>query len=150
MPDLGTVRLSGDLAFIAKKEFDGKIRTNEGVVTTNANVATLTATTGKDMYLATAKCSVKGTSISAVAEVDVELLINGVVHETFIYRSNYGTGGSVSKNTFDCQAYEFKNIGQKVAAGQIIKLQTVAISNCEVEGYLECWEESTGTDPTVI
>ena len=47
-----------DIMFLAKKEFDGKLRQNDGTRTTAGDLATLTATTGKDMYLAYAKVNI--------------------------------------------------------------------------------------------
>jgi hypothetical protein len=137
-----------DIEFLAIKEFGGKVRSNEGTATTATDLATLTANTGKDMYLATAKCSVRGTG-SSISLAIVELLINGVVVETFHYRSQWSVGGSVAKNTIDAQSYEFKNIGRKVAAGQIIKLRTLGMQTASAEGYIECFEEDTGASPAI-
>ncbi len=149
MPDAGSGRtpVSGDLAFLSGKEFDGKLRTNEGVVTTTGDLATLTATTGKDMYLASAQCSTVRSDIAGLGNVTVkvELKLNGVVIETWIAHTMWNT----SLTHFD-NVYNFKiGIGKKVLAGQIIKLEVVtnAGSDNDFEGAISCFEEDTGVDP---
>jgi hypothetical protein len=44
--------------------------------------------------------------------------------------------------------YEFKNIGHKVAAGQIIKLEIISLgTDVNVEGFIECFGKDTGVNP---
>jgi len=126
---------SSDVSFLMKKEFAGEIVTNEGQRTAVGDVATLTASAGKDMYLATAKISgYEATS----GDTKVELKINGTVIETFFQNGVH---------SFD---YQFRNIGQKVAAGEIIKIEWITEgSGGLVEGYIECVEVDTGVDPTL-
>jgi hypothetical protein len=134
-----------DIEFLAIKEFGSKLRKHTaGKVSTNTDVATLTANTGKDMYLASAKVSIEGTLVTGTSLCDVELLVNGTIVETALYIRNYSTQAGYAVNSWE---YEFKNIGHKVAAGQIIKLQTTGIQSCNVVGYVECFEEDTGASP---
>ena len=82
MPDSNAFKtaLSGDLAFIAKKEFEGKVRTDEGTLTAAGDLCTLTANTGKDMYLARAKLSFRTAGGDFTMQADLKL--NGVVIES--------------------------------------------------------------------
>jgi len=141
-----TAGLEGaDIGFLAKKEFDGKLRTNEGIVTTTGDLATLTATAGKDMYLARAKISASNPDTTqARFTLKVELTLNGIVIETCIAEAVIATAAQYYVD------YEFKvGIGQKVAATQIIKLAvTTNDSNTWViEGAISCIEEDTGASP---
>lgn len=124
-----------DILFLSVKEHAGKLRKNEGQVTAVADIATLTANTGKDMYLGRAKISGHA---SGVGEKIVELSVNGTVVETFIVNS---TG------TFQ---YQFQGTGYKVAAGQIIKIAWASGASAgKIEGFIECFEEDTGVSPFV-
>ncbi len=138
----------GDIEYLSIKEFDGKLRKNEGVLSATGTLATLTANSGKDMYIARAKCvffsntASTGTSGSA----KIELQVNGIVVEslrTFLVM----VAGSQQMLTFE---YEFKNIGHKVAATQVIKLEVTAMpTTIDVEGFIECFEETTGETPQI-
>jgi len=126
-----------DIEFLAIKEFDGKLRSNEGALAANGTLCTLTANTGKDMYIARAKVILRGASKTGTAE----LTVNGTVVETV----DLATGSS-SINT----EYEFKNVGHKVAATEIIKIEITASSATPVyEGFIECFEEDTGESPQI-
>ena len=128
----------GNLAYLSKKEFDGKLRQNDSDQTTVTDLATLTANTGKDMYLAAAKLAWQpgGTGLT----IAVQLQINGTVVET-------GRGGTSNSEDqgFD---YEFSSLGHKVAAGQIIKLQATSVGSGTISGCITCFEEDTGVDST--
>ena len=136
-----------DIEFLAKKEFDGKLKTNEGTLSVTGDLATLTASAGKDLYLAKAKVSVR-LEANAVTEFSiVELKVNGVIKATWgvsLYGINIASAGSSSQN------HEFVVSGLKVAATQVIKLEAVLVGpNTEVNGELVCFEEPTGGDPTI-
>ena len=137
----------GDIAFLAKKEFDGKLRENESSKTTTGDLATLTASAGKDMYLAKAKVSVENDSDSASAafKVTIQLKVNGVIHEQVVLSANRTTSASQAGPT----SYEFAVSGVKVAATQIIKLEITAIDSVEAvtKGVITCFEEDTGVSP---
>ena len=150
MPDLeqfGGSSLSGDLAFLVKKEFDSKLRSAEGFKSTTGDLCTLTASGGKDMYIARAKVVMYGLDNISTSGAKVELKINGTIVETAQGKWAVNTGGG--GGSFQTVVYEFKNIGHKVATTEIIKLEVVTIaSNIDVEGFIECFEEDTGVDPT--
>lgn len=142
MPNIGSSGIigRGDLQFLSHKEFDGKIRTNEGTLTASGTLCTLTANTGKDMYIVRAKISMRatGSDFNAI----VELRLDGTVIET--YRTGYlvGIGNAMQ--------YEFVNMGQKVLAGEIIVLEATVFGGAgteDIEGTLECFEEDTGASP---
>ena len=140
-------RLS-DIEFLSIKEFDGKIRSDEGFLSATGDLATLTATSGKDMYLARAKVIffINSESASVAAGDEVVLKLNGVIKETS-RSTTAGTGGGGGNGTV---IYEFKNIGQKVLATQIIKLEVITLdTQSDVEGFIECFEETTGESPAV-
>lgn len=150
MPDLGEhalVNLAGDIAFLMKKEFDGKIVKDEGFLSVAGDLATLTASSGKDMFLARAKCVIFANALqnSTPIAATVELKVNGIVIETFkLSWENTSPGIGVLN-----QVYEFANIGHKVLATQIIKLEFSNVSSfTDAEGTIECVEEDTGVDPT--
>lgn len=139
-------RLS-DIEFLSIKDFGGKLKKNEGGLVAAGDLATLTASSGKDMYLARAQCNlhIDGTNSQAIGD-EVVLKINDVIVETFkssLLADNIGGGTGVI-------VYEFKNIGHKVAATQIIKLEVITLdTQSEAEGFIECFEETTGESPAV-
>ena len=143
-----------DIEFLAVKDFDGKLVKNEGVKSATGDLATLTASSGKDMYVARAKVSFTPSSIgtgSGEGNAIVKLKINGTVVETARYS---WSARSTSTSNFGAanfaEDYEFKNIGHKVAATQIIKLEVVTLTgNTNAEGFVECFEETTGETPQV-
>jgi len=142
-------RLS-DIEYLAKKDFDGKIRSAEGGRSTTGDLATLTATSGKDMYLANAKCSIfTNASTNNATPTEVVLKLNGTIIETTKASFQGGSGVAQGKGSGSYE-YEFKNIGQKVAATEIIKLEVIAITaTTDVEGFIEVFEEATGADPVL-
>jgi len=125
-----------DKMFLAVKKFQNKLRQDDNTRTTTGDLVTLTAATGKDMYIATAKINIRGTGASP--SVTVQLLVNAVVIEECQWSSIDNVGWN---------DYEFASVGFNVAAGEIIKLEVTAINNADVEGQLICFEENTGTTP---
>lgn len=139
-------RLS-DIEYLAKKEFDGKLVRDDGFRAGGAtgDLATLTATAGKDMYLG--KATVVATmNQQGGAIAQVVLKINGTIEETFDLRIIEQTVGSLI-TTF---VYEFTNIGRKVLATQIIKLEVITSDvDLDLYGIIVCFEETTGADPRI-
>jgi len=136
-------RLS-DIEYLAIKEFDGKISSNEGRLSVTGDLATLTAASGKDMYLAKAKvnCIYSGSGTSGTL---IELSINGTVIESFIF-----DGSVLAGTTPQPTNYDFINMGRKVAATQVIKLEVISIgTGDEIEGTILCFEETTGDSPAI-
>jgi len=134
-----------DIEFLSIKEFGGKLVKNEGNVTAAGDIATLTASGGKDMYLARAKVVFYLEDASAgTADADeVVMKVNGVIVETV--KSSMNGSSDTGIVSWD---YEFKNIGHKVAATQIIKLEAITLdTDVAIEGFIECFEETTGATP---
>jgi len=141
---LGGKRRLSDIEFLAKKDFDGKIRSVEGFLSAAGDLATLTATSGKDMYLARAGVVfVLNNPTGSVTLDEVVLKMNGTIIETVKFTSH----GASKTGTL---VYEFKNIGQKVAATQIIKIEVITLDpETDVEGFIEVFEETTGETPVI-
>lgn len=137
----------GDIIDMAIKEFEGKLRSNTAVQpsATTGDLGTLTANTGKDMYLARAKASIKDTGGAVAGQLKIELLVNGIVRDRWFTSMSRNTniGGHVG-NTYDFMS------GFKVTTGQTIKLRVdTAATNVEVSGTVECFEEDTGVSPQI-
>jgi len=134
----GAVTLS-DILVLAVKEKLGKLRSDEGFLSATGDLATLTANSGKEMYIARAQIIYFSNQTTAVnGGCEVVLKINGTIVET----TNFSTDirGPI--------VYEFKNIGHKVAATEIIKLEVISLDTpVDVEGFIECFEETTGVNP---
>jgi len=134
----GGKRLS-DIEYLSIKEFDGKLVQNDAQTrTTTGDLCTLTASSGKDMYLAKAK--IQGKTTATNSAVTIQLKVNGVVFEELILL-DLAVGDPVE--------FEFVSVGFKVAATQIIKLEVTAITTISVNGQLICFEEDTGASPAV-
>lgn len=145
----GKKRKLSDIEYLAIKEFGGKVVENESTRTTAGTVATLTASAGKDMYLAKAKISVRQTVVNQVAKACiVELRVNGIVKETF--SNTFHDGSATGTPGVLSIPYEFVIQGLKVAATQLIVLEVPTLdTNQEINGTLECWQENTGATPQV-
>ena len=120
------------------------LKTDEGTLSATGDLASITASASKDLYLAKAIVSVRAESITTAATVIVVLKVNGVIKETYsaeiIIAS--GEGATTSAN------YHFGCVGLKVDAAQIIKLEAVTVgTNLEVNGYLQCIEIDDGISP---
>lgn len=147
---IGGKRKLSDIEYLAIKEFGGKLKTDSGVTTGTAaqDIATLTASSGKDMYLASAKISIRcGTS--NISDASVQLSANGVVIGE--YRGSF-MNSAVGRNAGATSAdnFEFAIKGVKVAATQIIKMRATTIgSSIIIAGELVCFEETTGVSPKI-
>ena len=142
--------LMSDILFLSVKEHAGKVRSDEGTLSTIGDLATLTATTGKDMYLARAQVTffITGTAALAVGNI-AELKIHGTVIET-TEAALGGASTSTAGKGAAALVYEFKNIGRKVAASQIIKIEITGLHVAvDAEGFIECFEEPSGVSPFV-
>jgi len=138
---------SSTMGFLMKKEFLGELVEDDGTLSAAGDLATLTASAGKDMYLASAKINVYiENDNTGENSVIVTLNINGTVKETF----EVMTGAVIAATSPSGQTdYEFNLKGVKVAATEIIKLEVTAIdADVAVNGQLTCVEVDTGADPT--
>jgi len=141
----GIITMS-DILFLSVKEHAGKIRSNEGFLSTTGDLAALTANAGKEMYLARAKVVFFTNTTNVSADDEVVLKINGTIIETVKYSSAVSSGSGIGGNAK--AYYSFENMGHKVAAWEIIKLEVIALSSVvDVEGFIECFEEPTGQSP---
>jgi len=136
-----------DIEFMAIKEFDGKLVHNEGALTAAGTLCTLTASSGKDLYLAKAVVYVKVDTVNVAAEVaTIELQANGVVIETV------GVGKESGASTVSEIGYVIHLAGHgiKVAATQILKLEATVLDGAiSLEGAIYGFEETTGDSPAV-
>ena len=139
----GAATLS-DIMFLAKKEFDGKLKTDEGTISATGDIASITASSGKDLYLAKAKVSIRLESGGTAGGAIVELKVNGVIKATWAGELLISSGEAAHHNS----VYEFVVSGLKVTATQIIKIEAVTVdADIEVNGELICFEEDTGVNP---
>jgi len=141
-------KVNSDVAFLMRKEFESAIVSDEGFLSATGDLASLTASVGKDMYLASAKVTYFiNTFIAGSQGNQIVLKLNDVIIETSKFSALGGSGSGVGGTS--TLVYEFKNIGQKVIAGEVIKLEVITLaSTCDVEGFIECVEVDTGEDPT--
>ncbi len=143
----GKKKLS-DIEYLAIKEFGGKLRQNDGLVNgTTGDVCTLTANTGKDMYLAWAQANIRLDTLASnpSAFLTIVLKINGVIFDTWEPLLAADSGGI----TANSKVYKFP-FGFKVAAGQIIKIEiTTADADAEIAASIVCFEEDTGVSPAI-
>jgi hypothetical protein len=148
IPDSLAVSKLSDMMFLAKKEFDGKLVEDEGTLSVTGDLCSLTASTGKDMYLASAKISIfNETDNTGNDAITVVLKVNDVIKETYTVRTGSSTGGT---NVSGQDNYEFNLKGVKVLATEIIKLEVTSIdANVGANGQLTCFEEDTDADPSI-
>jgi hypothetical protein len=144
------IKTLGDIEFMSIKEFQGKVRQDDGTQIATGDVCSLTANVGKDMYLAKAKATVHNANVvSAVRIATVELSLNGVVVER--WQPARVLFGSI-ESSWQADEYEFVTaVGRKVLAGEIIKLEVTfnGGSTFIVDGAIEVYEEDSGTNPQI-
>lgn len=138
-----------DIEFLTIKEFDGKLKSDEGFGNAVGELAAITAGGGKDLYLATAKCSVRLASNVNIAVIcRIELRVNGTPIETahFTMEGVSGLGHVVLT-----QSYEFVNIGHKVVSGNTISVHIAEVTSnlMQFEGEVSGFEENTGASPAI-
>lgn len=127
-----------DIEYLMIKEFGGKLKHDEGSATATGTLCSVTAGSGKDLYVARAKVSASFTS--SFPSATVELQANGVTIETVTLKFDNDQSAY--------EEYEFKNVGHKVDATQVLRLQITALtSTLTVEGFIECVEETDGASP---
>jgi len=133
---------SGDLAFLQQKQQEGKLKTAEGSRTSVGDICTVTASSGKDLYLAKAKVSVAGVD-GFIRTVVVELKAGAVGSETVI--ETFSTQMVTASNSVT--NYEFAISGIKVTTGQNILLEATVVgaTTMRVNGVIEAWEESSNS-----
>lgn len=138
----------GDIEYLAIKEFDGKLIDNDGTLSVLGDLCTLTASVGKDMYLATAKVNVfMAANNQGGQTVTCTLNVNGIIRETFSWFGGTNAGGTNGDNGDN---YEFDLKGIKVTTGQIIKLEVTSIgSGMGINGIISAFEEDTGATPQI-
>jgi len=136
-------RLS-DIEYLAIKDFDGKLVENTDTNrSTTGDGATLTASSGKDMYLAYAKVVCKNAG-NIDNSATVVLKVNTVIKDTFDWFSHVAT--NASGETMDEHIFP---VGFKVAATEVIKLEVTVISatSVDITTTIQCIEETTGASP---
>jgi len=109
--------------------------------TSETDLATQTASTGKDMYLAEARVSwSKGST--GTPDINIRLFVNGVQKEEKEWEE-------IVQNDED--TYTFLTKGVKVTTGQIIKITAQSSSTDAIafESKLLLWEETTSATPQI-
>ena len=141
-----------DIEFLAKKEFDGKLVTNTGQQADGGtgNAAILTASSGKDLYLAKASVTLRMDAVSTSFLLpEVTLVANGVVKDRVeaTALANSSSGPDLAVNALK---YEFTVQGIKVATTETIVIDVVSSDvDIDITGTLVGFEETTGDDPTI-
>jgi len=146
---LGKKGKLSDIEYLAIKEFDSKLVTNTGQQADGGtgNTATLTASSGKDLYLAKAKVTVRIDVDTNIILGEVTLVANSVIKDRWIFS---GAAGATGSGTTGEMVYEFAVQGIKVAATQTIVLDVVASNvDFDITGTLVGIEETTGETPAV-
>jgi len=138
-----------DIEFLSIKEFNGDLKTDEDTRSSVGTGAFVTAGTGKDLYLAKAKCTITTRSDNFSGDAVVQLQANGVLKAT------HSEAVAASQASVPSDAgtgiYEFVISGIKVTTGQTIRLEVTTVSNAKVEINTEiiCFETVTGESPAV-
>ncbi len=138
-----------DIEFLAKKEFDGKLVTNtdEQADGGTGNTATLTASSGKDLYLAKAKVSVRVDAFTGLIQGEITLVANSVVKDRWEFSAHFDTSDGGATLVMD---HEFAVQGIKVAATQTIVIDVIASNvDFDILGTLIGFEETTGETPVI-
>ena len=131
---------------IVQASFDGRLKHDEGFLSATGDLCTLTAASGKDLYLSAAKVTFFVNTINGVWLADeVVLKVNGTIVETAKASIVLVATSDSGSSTFD---YEFKNLWHKVDATQILKLEVITIdADTDVEGFIQAVEVPDTENP---
>lgn len=140
-------RLS-DIEYLAIQEFNGNLVTNTGQQADGGtgNTATLTASSGKDLYLAKAQVTIRLDLASAILLPEITLVANSVIKDRWepsvLDEGGTGSAGMIS------QTHDFAVQGIKVAATQTIVIDVVSSDvDIDITGTLVGIEVATGASP---
>jgi len=139
-----------DIEFLAIKEFDTKLVKNTDVQDDGGtgNCATLTASSGKDLYLAKAKVTVRMDAESLLILGEITLVADGVIVDRW-YFSGVSLQAGVGSSSGIIQ-HEFIIAGIKVAATKTIVIDVVTSdADFDIQGTLLGFEETTGDSPQI-
>ena len=139
-----------DIEYLAIKEFGGKLVTNTGQQADGGtgNTATLTASSGKDLYLAKAKINIHWENTTTDSRQLCKVELQADEGAGFIIKETAELSLTPQISGQPDSQYEFIVSGIKVAATKIIKLEvTVIDAQTTVEGTITGFEETTGDDP---
>lgn len=142
-------RLS-DIEFLSKKEFDSKLVTNTGQQADGGtgNTATLTASSGKDLYLAKAHVTVRVDQTTNLLAGEVTLVANGVIKDRWEFSGSHP--GNTDAGAVLVMDHDFIVQGVKVAATQTIVIDVVLSGLAfDIQGTLVGFEETTGETPVI-
>ncbi|MCA9828294.1 MAG: hypothetical protein KC444_07900 [Nitrosopumilus sp.] len=132
---------------IFQASFDGRLKSSEGLLTAAGDLCTLTAAAGKDLYLSAAKVVFFMESGGSGFSNEAVLKVNGTIVETAKASFTAIDGGSFAGDMN--LVYEFKNIGHKVTAAQILKIEAILVDpQVAVEGFIQAVEVPAGQNPT--
>lgn len=126
--------------FIVQASFDGRLKSNEGFLSATGDLCSLTASSGKDLYLTNAQIvfDTNAGAGSIVVADEVVLKVNGTIIET----------AKISYSGASSLVYTFRNLFHKVSATQILKIEVITIdSESDVEGFIQAVEVPTGENP---
>ena len=144
MPDLHDI--GGSMGnIILQASYDGRLKSAEGFLSAAGDLCSLTAGSGKDLYLTAGKCVIFANVVSGNSFGDeVVLKVNGTIIETTKFNQTGGTGsGAIILD------YKFENLFHKVSAGQILKIEVITLdTETDVEGFIQAIEVPTGENPT--
>ena len=143
-------RKLSDIEYLAIKEFGSKLVENTDVQNDGGTgmCATLTAASGKDLYLASAKVSIRFDTASTIIVGEITLLQNSTVVDRF-YFSGSADGGQ-GGTTGELQ-HEFTWKGGKVAATEKFEIDVVASNaDFDIQGTLVGIQEATGESPAIV
>lgn len=131
----------GDIEYLLIKAFDGKKVESIANSQSNGVITSLTASTGKDMYLAVATASVfQDDTTSLLEAAGVSLVVNGTVVERGFVGGDNSLASSVN----------FKWRGF-VTTGQVISINIDVLDFLAhpISATLICFEENTGDSPQI-
>ena len=148
------ILLMSDILFLAKKENDNKrVDVNSNGLTlsnttTETDLVTQTANSGKDMYMAKASAQAYVDIAVSPNTVTARLKVNGITVETLKVDDI-----SAADNPENNVEFNFKTKSEKVTTGQIIKITiqngTPTTLRSKSRGKLTLWEENTDDDPSI-
>ena len=139
------------MKYILQASLDGRLKSDFGEESTVVDLCTLTAAASKDLYLTAAQVTFYLNVSGGIDTTSrVALVINGIEKEParVSLNSNHLVSSSRSGGNTSV-VYEFKNLGYKVTASQIMKLEITAIdTDTDISGFIQAIEVPSGENPT--
>lgn len=140
----------GDIKFLSEKAFKTQLVTANGTRTTNGVITSITAASGKDLYIGeiTVGLIKSGTPILSDVSFNANLVVDGTIEETISVAGDEVGGGYELTGKFTFKG--FVTTTKTISVDVVLETRLGTFSGeGTATATMTCFEVSTGADPTL-